>query len=314
MSTDATPRKDEAADDTDPFRYGWRYVKRVAADGSEDYDQIPLSLEDLLFPEEGDHHVETPAHRIDCNYLLAAFQDQLAHRTGCVVVSDCRIDWGTEAVRPMGPDVAVFFDAVEFNPNAGTFYVADAEAKPALVVEVASPETRSNDVGPKMELYPLAEVPFYAIADTTRWFPKRVMRLLGYKLGPDGYEPVPLDDQGRLWLEPVGLWLALGDQKVLLQTPDGQTIGDYRTLSVERTQMRGQLKAAGEERDELVRQIEGQVTARQLAERKAKAFDQQAQTDRQAREALERELAEKDARMAELLEQVRKMQQQSPGA
>ena len=34
----------------DPFRYGWRYVKRVGPDGEETLDQIPLSLEDVLFP------------------------------------------------------------------------------------------------------------------------------------------------------------------------------------------------------------------------------------------------------------------------
>jgi hypothetical protein len=34
----------------DPFRYGWRYVKRVGPDGQETLDQIPLSLEDVLFP------------------------------------------------------------------------------------------------------------------------------------------------------------------------------------------------------------------------------------------------------------------------
>ena len=49
----------------DRFRYGWRHVKRVGPDGQETLDQIPLSLEDVLFPETGDFVVQTDAHNSD---------------------------------------------------------------------------------------------------------------------------------------------------------------------------------------------------------------------------------------------------------
>ena len=54
----------------DPFRYGWRYVKRVGPDGEETLDQIPLSLEDVLFPEMGDFIVRTDAHNSDLTSRL----------------------------------------------------------------------------------------------------------------------------------------------------------------------------------------------------------------------------------------------------
>ena len=58
----------------DPFRYGWRYVKRVGPDGEETLDQIPLSLEDVLFPETGDFIVQTDAHNSDLTYLKDVFK------------------------------------------------------------------------------------------------------------------------------------------------------------------------------------------------------------------------------------------------
>ena len=36
------------------YPYGWRYVQRTAADGTVQIDQVPLTLEDVLHPREGD--------------------------------------------------------------------------------------------------------------------------------------------------------------------------------------------------------------------------------------------------------------------
>jgi colicin import membrane protein len=49
----------------DPYRYGWRYVTVAGPDGTETIDQIPLTLEDVLFPEVGDFIVQTDAHDWD---------------------------------------------------------------------------------------------------------------------------------------------------------------------------------------------------------------------------------------------------------
>ncbi len=45
--------------DDDPFRYGWRDILRSRADGTTFWDQIPLTLEDVLFPEMGDFIVKS---------------------------------------------------------------------------------------------------------------------------------------------------------------------------------------------------------------------------------------------------------------
>ena len=40
--------------DEDETFYGWRYVRRVRPAGTEVVDEIPLTFEDLLYPEESD--------------------------------------------------------------------------------------------------------------------------------------------------------------------------------------------------------------------------------------------------------------------
>ena len=52
----------------DPYRYGWRYVRVTRPDGTEEFDQVPLTLEDVLHPEVGDFIVQTDGHDSDLNY------------------------------------------------------------------------------------------------------------------------------------------------------------------------------------------------------------------------------------------------------
>src|SRR5262245_61994005 len=59
---------------SDPYRYGWRYVRVKHPDGTETYDQVPLTLEDVLFPEEGDFIVHSDWHLFDITYLQAVFR------------------------------------------------------------------------------------------------------------------------------------------------------------------------------------------------------------------------------------------------
>ena len=47
-------------------------------DGTEDDEQVPLTPEDVLFPEEDDFIVQTDFHAIDMTYLRAVFNARLA--------------------------------------------------------------------------------------------------------------------------------------------------------------------------------------------------------------------------------------------
>jgi hypothetical protein len=87
----------------------------------------------------------------------------------------------------------------------------------------------------KVEHYARAGVPWYAIVDIRRR--KRTgihLRLLGYRLTEAGvYAPVPLNEQGRLWLEPVGIWLGTREVELLCYDTDGNELYDYPDMAAE---------------------------------------------------------------------------------
>jgi colicin import membrane protein len=146
MTTVSTSRPAQRPpDESDPFRFGWRYVAVRGPDGTQAFDQIPLTLEDVLFPETGDFIAKTDLHDTDTSYLKYVFNARLPSDQQAVAVSDCRVDWNLPGVRPLGPDVAVFF-GVKRRRDWATLDVAAEGVRPKLVVEVTSISTRSNDL------------------------------------------------------------------------------------------------------------------------------------------------------------------------
>jgi colicin import membrane protein len=262
--------------EADPFRYGWRYVKVTRPDGTEDFEQVPLTLEDVLHPQEEDFIVHTDGHNEGCRYLKSVLKARLAGDPSAVVLSDCRVDWGVPGLRPLGPDIAVFF-GVGRHRDWGTFHVAEEGAQPALVIEITSPETRQNDLGIKVDYYHRAGVPHYVIVDVRVRGEGRRLDLIGYRYTSDGYEPLEPDERGRLWLERVGLWLGVAGDRVAFYDPDtGREIGDYTELS---------------------QAITAEAQARAEAEARAEALARTATAEAQARADLEARLREMEAEL-----------------
>ena len=239
MSTVSTiGRRAPLPPEPDPYRYGWRYVTVIDPDGTETVDQIPLTLEDVLFPEEGDFIVQTDAHDSDAMYLKGVFKSRLAGDPSAAVVSDCRVDWNLEGVRPLGPDIAAFTGVKRYRDWA-TLNVKAERARPLLVVEVTSRDTRKNDLELKPDFYRRARVPLYVIADVTKETDfEREIKLIAYALTDDDYVTVAPDHRGWIWLEPVRLWLGTaldprgGYQRLACFDPDtGEEIGDYEAVT-----------------------------------------------------------------------------------
>ena len=224
----------------DPFRYGWRYVKTIKPDGTVDYDQVPLTLEDLLFPEEGDFTVQLESHRRDWVFLSLVFDVQLAGDPSAVVLADCRVDFNLPGVRPLGPDVVVI-QGLKRHCDWATLDLAAEGAYAALAVEVASTDTRPNDYGIKKDFYFRAGVQFYVIVDSNEVKRRRKITLRGYRWEPGGYQSMVADERGWLWLPPVRVWLGTAEtyygEKVACFDATGQEIGEYEDL------VRGQVEA-----------------------------------------------------------------------
>src|SRR3954469_24449588 len=149
----------------DPFRYGWRYVEHKRADGAIEYEQVPLTLEDVLHPLEGDQVTHSNEHQRRRRYLADALETQLRHDPTAVELDDVRITWDVPDLGPHGPDIAVILGVRDPHRNWSTFDVAAEGVRPSILFEITSPEMASIDRSVKVEEYELAGVPLYIIVD-----------------------------------------------------------------------------------------------------------------------------------------------------
>lgn len=198
----------------DPFPYGWRYVERRTPEGHRIMEQVPLTLGDVLHPQEGDQATHSDVHQRICTYLYNVFCGLVAAISGAVVLNGVRVAWDVPGLKAHGPDLSVIF-GVGSRKNWSTFDVAQEGVRPTIIVEVTSPETRSIDLTDKLEEYDLAGVELYIIVDLVRRRDQVVPRLLGYRRTPDLYAVLPPDERGRLWLEPLRVWLGLEGSQVV---------------------------------------------------------------------------------------------------
>ncbi len=214
----------------DPFRFGWRDVQQIGPDGSKQWVQVPLTLDDVLHPQEGDHIPDNNQQCIDGNYLYNVLKLRLADKPHAVVFEDVLIDWGVPGLRNHSPDISVFDGVSDPERNWGTFPVAAEGARPVLAIEIVSPDAhdrqaRDNDVVTKVREYYRAGVPLYVILDQERVDGPR--QLIGYRRGARKYVRMRPNRQGRLLLEPVRLWLGLRDERAVCWDADtGEEIGD----------------------------------------------------------------------------------------
>lgn len=259
--SDPVARK-QAEWETDPFRYGWRTVEVVGPDGQPTWKDVPLTIEDVLHPQEEDHFMLNEWHDEDTVYLRGVLHQVVRGRPGVRVFHDMRTDWGVPGLEPMGPDLGVFANVPQVDYCIRTFRVRELETQPLLIVEVTSPSTRHVDLGVKVQMYEQVGVPWYVIVDHGPESDERNVRLLGYRATPAGYVPLELDEKGRLWVEPVGIWLVGGPGKlVCLDKEERPIAGLLEVVETART--------AVERVEELESISEEAILERQEAEKRA---------------------------------------------
>lgn len=247
--TPATPPATEA------FPYGWRYVRHELPGGGVRWEQVPLTREDVLHPQEGDQVTHSDIHQRICVYLYNVFRALLTLIPGAVVLHDVRIAWDMPELKAHGPDLAVIFGVRE-QKNWSTFDVAREGVRPALIIEVTSPETRSIDLTEKLEEYDLAGVPLYVIVDLLQRGGKTLPRLLAYRRSDTVYTVIPPDERGWIYLEPLKLWLGLNGQEVICYDEQGQPVGDYTEVKASLEHIQAALEAEQRVRTEAERRIQ----------------------------------------------------------
>ncbi|MFN8486722.1 MAG: Uma2 family endonuclease [Caldilineaceae bacterium] len=219
----------------DPYPYGWREVQVTLPNGEQKWQRIPLTLADVLHPQEEDILMPTEEHERWRNYLYNALTALLIDHPDAVVLTDTNVAWDVDDIKPHRPDLAVIFNVRQLK-NWGTFDVREEGTRPALIIEITSPKTRHVDFDDKYDEYEQVMVPFYVILDIRQRKRGISRELKGYRLTPDGYALLSPNAQGWLWLEPVAAWLGITDGAVVCYDRDGQPLVSYAALTKARRQ------------------------------------------------------------------------------
>ena len=154
--------------EADPFRYGWRPRYVHLPDGEVIEEQIPLTAEDLLDPQDGDVVGQSEQHF----YLLILLADLLrryyTERKDVFVAGDLKMLWRIPGLKNPAPDIAVIPGVRDRTADRKSFDVVAEGTRPCLVIELVSStdeETRSNDYEKKVKIYQRARIPEYLIFD-----------------------------------------------------------------------------------------------------------------------------------------------------
>ena len=129
-------------------------------------------------------------------------------------------DWPNAArKRKLAPDTFVAF----VEERARTTYDMAAEGGfPPFVLEVVSPSSTTRDEQEKRYAYDLLGAREYALFTPREGTGST---LEGYRRGATGlFEPWPVDEQGRLWSEVLGLYLVVRGALLQAQTAEGRLL------------------------------------------------------------------------------------------
>jgi colicin import membrane protein len=129
----------------DPFRYGWRYVRRPTPDGDVELHQVPLTREDLLDPREGDFMIQSTTHIRIVMDLLHMLTGWAHSRADLAVFSDLKMRWGIPGLKGPAPDIAVVPGVPDKGRDRDSFDVSKEGTRPSLIVEVVSRDYRDKD-------------------------------------------------------------------------------------------------------------------------------------------------------------------------
>jgi Uma2 family endonuclease len=238
-------RRSPALEDSeldDPFRFGWRLARVRLPGGESEVREIPLTVEDLLDPQVGDHVVQNSWHIEFVHELLDMMLRRYESSPDVLVTSDHKVIWGIRGLPGPAPDLMVIPGVRDKGKRRASFHCRKEGARPCLVAEVVShdPEVRKNDYQHKVRIYERGGVREYLILDPhpsrldteeDRWL------LTGFRLDGSGrYQPIQPDAEGRLLSETTGLWFGTspdGRRMILTDAETGERLRTSRELQAE---------------------------------------------------------------------------------
>ena len=196
---------------------GWRYVEETLPDGRVDYSMRPLTEEEYLHPQEGDHMPTSAFHAKTIQRAYELLTRRYSDDPTVCVFTDLLIRWDIPELGDHSPDVTVIFNVARQDEGRERFDVRLEGARPSLLIEVVSGRYRAADRETKVEHYERARVQEYIILDRRQRRGQITYEALGYRLARGRYAPIAPDDQERILCRTVGLYLSLRDGELVIE-------------------------------------------------------------------------------------------------
>jgi Uma2 family endonuclease len=208
----------------DPFFYGYRWV------GDE---QVPLTEEDLLDPQENDYVSEHTWHHWVVRKLCEILEELFVSRnqTDVLVGGNLKMLWRDSKVRKVAPDVVVIPGVEDPAQGRKSFDEQKEGTRPVFVLEVTSESTAPTDFKKKPGIYQRAQVEEYFVLDTLvmPW------TLTGRQLHPSTgrYRKISPDSQGRTLATSLEVLFAIGADGQSLDLTNARSGDKLRDLHAE---------------------------------------------------------------------------------
>ncbi len=237
-----------------------------SADGEVVVEEIPLTLDILLHPDEDVQVPQGNPHYRQLYPLAQGLQRFLERRRrGWGVFSDLMVKWAQKRLRPVAPDIAIV-DRIADPEAVGSSLDVAAEGcrvRAGLEVVTTSPKAhRAKDEKHNKELYAAAGVEDYVLIYPQQHRRRGDPALRSFVLAGGVHRERSADAEGRFLLRSVGLRLAVGEPGDLVFT---DVATGERVLSWDHEE--ALRRAAEEARRDAERQAAADAAARQDAER-----------------------------------------------
>jgi len=207
-----------------PFFYGYRWV------GDE---QVPLTEEDLLDPQEGDSVSEHTWHQWVVRKLCEILEELFVSRgrRDVLVGGNLKMLWRDPQIKKVAPDVVVIPSVDHPGQGRKSFDEKKEGTRPVFALEVTSESTAPTDLLKKPKIYQQAKVEEYFILDSlaTPW------TLVGRRLHPatGRYRKIRPDRQGLLLAASLDVLFAIGGDGQSVDLVDARSGKKLRDLHAE---------------------------------------------------------------------------------
>ncbi|HEX9734281.1 MAG TPA: Uma2 family endonuclease [Thermoanaerobaculia bacterium] len=255
----------------DPFRLGYRWRRTTTPDGREDLEQIPLTPEDLVYPQEGDQVSQGLPHFSFLHPQADAIRRHLEKRPGIRVTSDVVLVLRHDG-KTCGPDVAVIEGDVDTSKITGAVGLAAVGGRLAFAFEAVSTsekEIEDKDLEKNVVRYAREGVEEYFTVYPV--VERRVRDLVGRRLEKGVYVEISPDAEGRVFSQKLGLFFQIDAASEELVVVDAET-GERLLISDEEEAGRRKAQAALQVSEMARRQAEERAEKEAEARRQAEAL------------------------------------------